>query len=184
MHIPDNPEVTKKIIGECLQNFDVLILSGGISAGKFDYIPKALQELQVEKLFHKVQQRPGKPFWFGKHENGGVVFALPGNPVATFMCMYRYFLPWLQASLGLKAKQPAYAVLDYDFHFQPQLKYMLQVKLQVNESGQIIATPVEGNGSGDFANLADKDAFMELPLEKNEFKKGEAYRIYSFKKVL
>ena len=184
MHIPDNPEVTQKIIKECLQNFDVLLLSGGISAGKFDYIPKALEELQVEKLFHKVQQRPGKPFWFGKHANGAVVFAFPGNPVATFMCMYRYFLPWLQATLGLNAKQPVYAVLNKDFHFQPELKYLLQVKLKINEQGRIIAMPVEGNGSGDFANLADTDAFMELPLEKKEFKKGEVYRVYSFKQLL
>jgi molybdopterin molybdotransferase len=184
MHIPDNPEVTQKIIKECLQNFDVLLLSGGISAGKFDYIPKALEELQVEKLFHKVQQRPGKPFWFGKHQNGAVVFAFPGNPVATFMCMYRYFLPWLQATLGLDAKQAVYAVLNKDFHFHPELKYMLQVKLQLTQQGRLTASPIEGNGSGDFANLADTDAFMELPLEKNEFKKGEIYRIYSFKQIL
>jgi molybdopterin molybdotransferase len=184
MHIPDNPEVTQKIIKECLQNFDVLLLSGCISAGKFDYIPKALEELQVEKLFHKVQQRPGKPFWFGKHQNGAVVFAFPGNPVATFMCMYRYFLPWLQATLGLDAKQAVYAVLNKDFHFHPELKYMLQVKLQLTQQGRLTASPIEGNGSGDFANLADTDAFMELPLEKNEFKKGEIYRIYSFKQIL
>jgi len=184
MHIPDNPDVTQKIIKECLQNFDVLLLSGGISAGKFDYIPKALEELQVEKLFHKVQQRPGKPFWFGKHQNGAVVFAFPGNPVATFMCMYRYFLPWLQATLGLDAKQAVYAVLNKDFHFHPELKYMLQVKLQVTQQGRLTASPIEGNGSGDFANLADTDAFMELPLEKNEFKKGEVYRVYSFKQLL
>jgi molybdopterin molybdotransferase len=180
MHIPDNPEVTQKIIKECLQNFDVLLLSGGISAGKFDYIPKALEELQVEKLFHKVQQRPGKPFWFGKHQNGAVVFAFPGNPVATFMCMYRYFLPWLQATLGLDAKQAVYAVLNKDFHFHPELKYMLQVKLQLTQQGRLTASPIEGNGSGDFANLAGTDAFMELPLEKNEFKKGEVYRVYIF----
>jgi molybdopterin molybdotransferase len=180
MHIPDNPEVTQKIIKECLQNFDVLLLSGGISAGKFDYIPKALEELQVEKLFYKVQQRPGKPFWFGKHQNGAVVFAFPGNPVATFMCMYRYFLPWLQATLGLDAKQAVYAVLNKDFHFHPELKYMLQVKLQLTQQGRLTASPIEGNGSGDFANLAGTDAFMELPLEKNEFKKGEVYRVYIF----
>lgn len=184
MHIPDNPEVTQKIIRECLQNYEVLLLSGGISAGKFDYIPKALEELQVQKLFHKVKQRPGKPFWFGKHENGTVVFALPGNPVATFMCVYRYFLPWLQASLGLDPKPAIYAVLDKDFDFQPEIKYMLQVKLQVNEHGQLKATPIEGNGSGDFANLADTDAFMELPLERCEFKKGEVYKIYSFTKLI
>jgi molybdopterin molybdotransferase len=60
------------------------------------------------------------------------------------------------------------------------LKYFLQVRLNFSEQAQLLAEPIEGNGSGDFANLADTDAFMELPLEKNEFKKGEVYRIWSF----
>jgi len=181
LHIPDDPEITKRLIQQCLVNYDVILLSGGISMGKFDYIPKALEELKVQQLFHKVEQRPGKPFWFGKHENGVVVFAFPGNPVATFMCLHRYFLTWLRATLGLKPQPAAYAILDRDFNFQPALKYFLQVHLQVNEHGQLMATPIEGNGSGDFANLADTNAFMELPLEKNHFAKGEVYKIWMFK---
>jgi len=159
------------------------LLSGGISMGKFDYIPKALEELQVQQLFHKVAQRPGKPFWFGKHDNGVVVFAFPGNPVATFMCLHRYFLTWLQATLGLKPQPAAYAILDSDFTFQPPLEYYLQVKLQSNKQGHLMAAPIEGNGSGDFANLADTNAFMELPLNKNDFKKGEVYKIWAFKEL-
>jgi len=183
LHIPDDLEATKKLLQQCLQNYDVILLSGGISMGKFDYIPKALEELQVKQLFHKVEQRPGKPFWFGKHDNGVVVFAFPGNPVATFMCMHRYFLPWLQATLGLKPQAAAYAVLNSDFTFLPKLKYFLQVKLHISNKGLLTADPIEGNGSGDFANLADTEAFMELPLEKNDFKNGEAYRIWSFKQL-
>jgi len=183
VHIPDDPEVTKQKIGFCLQNFDVILLSGGISMGKFDYVPKVLEEMQVEQLFHKVEQRPGKPFWFGKHENGVVVFAFPGNPVATFMCLHRYFLPWLDVTLGLKAKPAIHAILAEDITFNPKLKYFLQVKVEVNDKGQLIATPIEGNGSGDFANLADSDAFMELPLEKSEFKKGEVFRLWPFKQL-
>jgi molybdopterin molybdotransferase len=180
LHIPDDPEITRNQIQQCLHNYDVILLTGGISMGKFDHIPRALQELQVNTIFHKVQQRPGKPFWFGKHDNGVVVFAFPGNPVATFMCLHRYFMPWLQASLGLPEQQTTYAILNSDFEFTPDLKYFLQVKLNFNEEGQLLATPVEGNGSGDFANLADTDAFMELPLEKNEFRKGEVYKVWQF----
>ncbi len=183
LHIPDDLQVTKQQIQLCLQNYDMILLTGGISMGKFDYIPQALKELQVEKVFHKVQQRPGKPFWFGKHANGVVVFAFPGNPAATFMCMHRYFIPWLNASLGVASKQPVYAILNRDFTFEPQLEYYLQVKLNFNKQGQLFATPVEGNGSGDFANLADTDAFMELPFEKNEFKKGEVYKVWIFNQV-
>jgi len=183
VHIPDDAAITQKTILQCLQNYDVLLLSGGISMGKFDYIPKALEELQVEQLVHKVKQRPGKPFWFGRHGNGTVVFAFPGNPVATFMCMHRYFLPWLQSSLELKTKPTAYAVLDSEVAFHPELQYFLQVDLNVNADGRLMATPIEGNGSGDFANLAYTDAFMELPWGKNKFRKGEAYRIWSFNQL-
>ncbi|MEP6951742.1 MAG: molybdopterin molybdotransferase MoeA [Ginsengibacter sp.] len=184
LHIPDDLEITKQKISDCLQNYDIIILSGGISMGKFDYIPQALQELSVNKLFHKVQQRPGKPFWFGAHPNGVLVFALPGNPVSTFLCLSRYVLPWLKASMGLFSGQFAYAILDQEVSFTPSLQYFLQVKLNVNKKGNLMATPFEGNGSGDFANLLDTDAFMELPLEQNNFAKGEVFRIWPFKEIL
>ncbi|MDB4919209.1 molybdopterin molybdotransferase MoeA [Mucilaginibacter sp.] len=180
LHLPDDPEVIKKQIKTCLENYDVLLLSGGISMGKFDHIPHTLEQLKVEQLFYKVQQRPGKPFWFGKHNKRPLVFAFPGNPVATFMCLHRYFLPWLNASLGKEQGPQLFAVLNNRVSFHHPLKYFLQVKLHYNEYCQLVATPVEGNGSGDFANLTDADAFMELPLERNEFKKGEVFRIWQF----
>ena len=183
LHIPDDPEITKKNISDCLQKYDVIILSGGISMGKFDYIATALQELSVEKLFHKVKQRPGKPFWFGKHANGVIVFALPGNPVSTYMCLNRYFLLWLKACMGLPLKSN-YAILNSDFSFETSLQYFLQVKLNADINGTLLATPFEGNGSGDFANLSEADAFMELPLEQNNFTKGEVFKIWPFKEIL
>lgn len=184
LHIPDNSEVTKQNIGVCLQNYDVIILTGGISMGKFDYIPAALQELSVKKLFYKVQQRPGKPFWFGRHENGVIVFALPGNPVSTYMCFHRYFIPWLKTCMGLPFTKNRAAILNEDFSFTPPLQYFLQVKLNMEIDGTLTATPFEGNGSGDFANLSEADAFMELPLERNNFTKGEVFAIWPFKEIL
>jgi molybdopterin molybdotransferase len=71
-------------------------------------------------------------------------------------------------------------MLNEDFTFTPQLQYFLQVKLHMNEEARLLATPVMGNGSGDFANLVDMDAFMELPLERNNFTKGEVFRIWRF----
>jgi len=183
LHIPDNPEITKGKLNYCIANYDIILMTGGISMGKFDYIPKALDEIGVKTIFHKVSQRPGKPFWFGKHENGVLVFAFPGNPVATFMCLHRYFLPWFNASQGLADKQPIYSVLGQSFTFKPDLQYFLQVKLSFSDKGQIIAEAIEGNGSGDFANLADTDAFIELPKGKDEFKQGEVFRIWPFKQL-
>jgi molybdopterin molybdotransferase len=182
LHIPDNPEIIKRKIENCLRAYDVVILSGGISMGKFDYIPQALHELSVEKLFHKVQQRPGKPFWFGVHPNGAVVFALPGNPVSTFMCLYRFVLHWLRSSIGLPL-QNIYAILNEDVSFTHPLQYFLQVRLNLSGNGNIIAYPLAGNSSGDFSNLLDSNAFMELPLEQNNFTKGEVFRIWPFKEI-
>jgi len=186
-HIPDDPEITRRELEACLANYDVIILSGGVSMGKFDYVPGALAALGVVKLFHKVQQRPGKPFWFGRSEgvgknNGKLVFAFPGNPVSTFLCLHRYFLPWLALQLGPSGNNDGcYAILDENVTFTLPMQYFMQVKLKFNEQGQALASPVEGNGSGDFSNLTDSDAFMELPLERNEFKRGDVFPVWRFK---
>ncbi|HEX4373857.1 MAG TPA: molybdopterin molybdotransferase MoeA [Puia sp.] len=183
LHLPDEQNTIENELKRCIDKNDIIILSGGVSMGKFDYVPPALEKLQVKKLFHKVQQRPGKPFWFGMHERGTLVFAFPGNPVSTFMCFHRYFLPWLKKSWGAQSNI-SNAILSEDFIFKPALQYFLQVKLSVNEKGEFIGIPVEGNGSGDFINLLQTDAFMELPLERTDFKKGEVFPIWVFKQIL
>lgn len=179
IHIPDDPLVSQQQIEKCLLEYDVVILSGGVSEGKFDYIPGALESCGVAKLFHKVRQRPGKPFWFGKHPRGNLVFAFPGNPVSTFMCVHRYLLPWLEKSLGLE-RQPVWGILEEEVIFEAPLQYFLQVKLHISDKGCLVARPIAGNGSGDFANLVDTDAFMELPVGRQRFAKGEVHRIWKF----
>ncbi len=183
-HLPDHPATITEQIRDMLNKYDVLLLSGGVSMGKYDHLPTVLEQLGVQKLFHKVQQRPGKPFWFGKSSNGQLVFAFPGNPVSTFLCLHRYFIPWLEASLGMNPSAAKYAVLDNDVTFAPALQYFVQVRLHINSQGQLLASPMEGNGSGDFANLLDTDAFMELTAEESNFKKGSAYRIWPFKQFI
>lgn len=178
--LPDDQAIIEAKIAAFMETFDVLILSGGVSAGKFDFVPKALENQGVKKLFHKVSQRPGKPFWFGKSANGTVVFALPGNPVSTFMCLNRYFKKWLDASQDLENQQLT-AELSEDFTFKPELTFFLQVKLSYTLTGKILATPVEGHGSGDLANLVEADAFLELPLERSLFKKGEVFKVFVYR---
>lgn len=180
LHLKDDIELIKNELTRCLNDYDVLLMSGGVSMGKFDYVPQVLEASGVKKLFHKVQQRPGKPFWFGASENQKLVFAFPGNPVSVFMCLHRYFIPWLEGSLGVRDPSPQYAVLQNDIHCAYPLQYFAQVKLNVNSEGELLATPVNTNGSGDFSNLIYTDAFMELPLEKNEFRKGEAYKVWRY----
>ena len=183
LHLPDDAAIIETRLADCVRAYDVILMSGGVSMGKFDYVPDALEKLSVKKLFHKVAQRPGKPFWFGQHTNGALVFAFPGNPVSTFLCFYRYFLPWLKASWGISSR-PLYAMLHEDFIFRPPLEYFLQVRLDIDPQGQLLATPVEGHGSGDFANLQAADAFLELPMDKEEFRKGEAFPVWVFKPIM
>jgi molybdopterin molybdotransferase len=178
-HLPDEKNILFTEIKSILEKNDVLILSGGVSKGKFDFIPTVLEELGVKKIFHQVSQRPGKPFWFGVSNDGKIVFALPGNPVSTFMCFHRYVKPWIQKSLGIKSKDQ-FAVLATDFSFAPKLTYFLQVAV-VNENGKLMAYPNAGGGSGDFANLKGIDGFLELPLDKTDFKTGEVFPLFLFR---
>jgi molybdopterin molybdotransferase len=173
----DKTELEEKIKG-LLKNYELIILSGGVSKGKFDFVPQVLESLGVKKLFHQVSQRPGKPMWFGQSEKN-TVFALPGNPVSTFMCFHCYVKPWLAKSLGSEIRKQT-AVLAADFSFAPKLTYFLQVKI-VNESGKLMAHPAAGGGSGDFANLKEVDGFLELPADRSEFNKGEFFPFYGFR---
>lgn len=180
-HLRDDQQEIKAKLSLFLENYDAIILSGGVSKGKFDFMPGALEFLGVQKLFHKIKQRPGKPFWFGVHPQGCVVFALPGNPVSSFMCMQRYFIPWLQQSLGRKPGPIPHAILSQPVVFKPDLVYFAQVKISYDSAGKIMALPVEGHGSGDLANLVEADGFLELPRGKNDFKTGEAYPLIPFR---
>lgn len=179
LHLNDNFQLIKNELSQCIERYDILLMSGGVSMGKFDYLPKVCEELEVEKLFHKIKQRPGKPFWFGKSQNEKLIFAFPGNPVSVFMCLHRYFIPWLERSLEIP-ETIQYAILQNDLDFPFPLQYFAQVKLNVNQSGQLIAESVSTNGSGDFSHLAETNAFIELPLEKTEFRKGEVYKVWKY----
>lgn len=183
-HFEDTQEALREGLSKALEQHQVLILSGGVSKGKADYVPQVLEELGVQKLFHRVQQRPGKPFWFGHTAEGKVVFALPGNPVSTFMCFHRYVKPWLMRSMGLPAQHYSTAVLAEDVTFDPPLTYFLQVRAKNNEQGVLTAYPYHGHGSGDFANLLLCNGFLELPADRQSFKKGDKFPLILFDKLL
>lgn len=178
-HIPDQPEILETEVKKILAHYQLIIFSGGVSKGKFDFVPQTLERNGIQKRFHQVSQKPGKPLWFGTSSNH-VVFALPGNPVSTYMCFYRYIKPWLLKSLRGSTKQ-ATVILARDFSFKPPLTYFLQVSTQL-EQGHLKAYPSAGGGSGDFANLKDVDGFIELPAQTSDFKAGQAFNYYSFRK--
>ncbi len=192
IHITDSKDLLKKKIDKLLGSFDVLLFSGAVSKGRFDFLPEVLEELGVEKMFHKVRQRPGKPFWFGhtvplsmseqdkNKSKNTIVFAFPGNPVSTFVSCMKYFYPWFKKSIGIEYQNQNFAVLAKDFSFKADLTYFLQVKLE-NKQGALYAIPIAGHGSGDLANLVDNDAFIELPRGRDFFKKGDAFPILPYR---
>jgi len=177
-HFDDDERLLHRGLSNILQQHQLVILSGGVSKGKFDYIPSALKALGIQQKFHEVSQRPGKPLWFGASDQQ-VVFALPGNPMSTFMCFHRYIKPWLYRCMA-SALPSSLAILAKDFSFKPALTHFLQVKV-VNEAGRLMAYPDAGGGSGDFVNLKEVTGFVELPMEKNVFTAGEAYPYFSFR---
>lgn len=180
-HLDDEINQIKKVMSVYLEEYDAIILSGGVSKGKFDFLPQVLSELGVEKLFHKIKQKPGKPFWFGQYKEKCTVFALPGNPVSSFVCMQRYFNHWLQ--ICLTGTSPVYpkAMLAEQVHFKSDLNYFLEVELNYDDQARLIATPKKGNGSGDLANLVEADAFIELPRGKDVFEKGAVYSVIKYR---
>ncbi len=177
-HVLDNKNELRRRLRGILQKFDVIILSGGVSMGKFDYVPQVLGGLGVEVLFHKVRQRPGKPFWFGKSRDGKPVFALPGNPVSTLISVYRYILPYLDQSSGLDTTVAEFAVLDEDVEVKTPGTYFLPVKIVCHPNGCLAVSPVYTHGSGDYASLAKSDGFVELKEDASRFPKGSVSRLY------
>lgn len=181
IHISDDKDKLTALIDDYLKTYDVLLFSGAVSKGKFDFIPEVLDQLGVEKLFHKVKQRPGKPFWFGK-KGTTTIFAFPGNPVSTYASCLKYFRPWFQKSMGVSSENKVMAVLGEDLIFKPSMTYFLQVALK-NEQGMLVAYPQKGNGSGDLVNLVKSDAFLELPADITEFKKGEVFPVILYRNL-
>jgi len=161
-HLPDKPDELRMRLSSIIDAHDVLILSGGVSAGRFDFIPQVLNDIGVSTVFHKVLQRPGRPMWFGTRDDNKTVFALPGNPVSILVCMYRYVMRGLYRMMGLTTTTPASAKLVGNFVAHPSLTTFVPVVLE-KRTATIKAHRNTLNGSGDLVSLLATDGFVELP---------------------
>jgi len=177
-HLQDDADELRERLRFHLETHDVLVLSGGVSMGRFDLVPQVLAELGVPAIFHKVGQRPGKPLWFGVAPSGAAVFGLPGNPVSTLVCLARYVLPALFASLGQSAPPAERLALGGPVSVNAPLTHFLPVRIEQDDWGRPWAMPAPTNGSGDFTALAGTDGFVELPPGPNTYKKGFVTRLF------
>lgn len=180
LHLKDDRALLESALGELLAERDVLILTGGVSMGEFDHVPKVLADLGLELVFHKVLQRPGQPLWFGVTPAGKPVFALPGNPVSSLVCLVRFVVPALLEALGATPRPEVIARLDRHVRFEPDLTCFLPVALGYGADGECLATPKPTNTSGDFTALAGTDGFVELPRGMCDFAPGYTARFWNW----
>ncbi|MEC7265315.1 MAG: gephyrin-like molybdotransferase Glp [Bacteroidota bacterium] len=166
--VKDDFEETKKGIRKSMETCDVLILSGGISVGDYDFVKQALEENGVQELFYKVFQKPGKPLYFGRRDNQ-FVFALPGNPASSLTCFFIYVLPLLQkwsghTNLGLPW---------YEFPLQHEYENRFDrpsfLKARMTSDGVEI---LDGQGSSMIQSMALGNALAFVELGQ-KFKKGD-----------
>lgn len=156
LHAPDDEAALRARFEAALADSDALLISGGVSMGKFDLVPRVLASLQVQRIFHKVAQKPGKPIWFGITADGRPVFGLPGNPVSALVGFFRYVVPFFEACQAATSK-PLSLLLDAP----PKGKKGLTHFVPVRQVG-VKAIPIQANGSGDFVSLAESDGFVEV----------------------
>jgi molybdopterin molybdotransferase len=177
-HIMDAEAELRSRLRFHLDTHDVLILSGGVSMGRYDLVPRALEALGVRQVFHRVGQRPGQPLWFGIAQSGPAVFALPGNPVSTLVCLTRYVIPALFGAMGQSLSARERIPLGGPVTVSSSLTYFMPVRAEIDDWGRPWARPCPTNGSGDFTSLAGTDGFVELPPGPNEYPKGFVTRLY------
>ncbi|MHB8403462.1 MAG: molybdopterin molybdotransferase MoeA [Bacteroidia bacterium] len=165
----DNLKSVVSALQKATQKADVLLISGGISVGKYDFVLSALQQLKAKTLFHKVKQKPGKPLYFGKLNNC-FVFGLPGNPAAAFTCFYEYVLPLLKRLSGEECSSlpTENHPLIGDYNKEVGLANFLKAK--INKDGVRILARQES-----FKMMAFNEAncLVYLPEESKGAKSGE-----------
>ena len=171
-HVRDLRSEVEHRLWHLLAEYDALVIVGGVSQGRFDFVPTELDRQGVRKVFQGVAQRPGKPFWFGVSPRGIPVFALPGNPVSAYTCLHRYVLPALDHAAGLVPAAPRTLRLAAGVTFRPPLAWLLPVRVAPGPDGAPVAWPEPANTSGDLAGLAGTDGFLELPAAETEFPAG------------
>jgi len=170
-HAVDTRAELGKVLRSALRA-DVVLVTGGVSAGDSDHVPEVLQQLRVNRVFHRTAMKPGKPLWFGTRGKTGV-FAIPGNPFSAQVVFHVYVAPFLRQSLGL-APQPTMALpLSAGRHKKDTLQHFFPVRIK-NKAGSTSALEaVAFNGSGDIRAGWRADGLAVHPAEKKDLRRGD-----------
>jgi len=180
-HLRDLEQEIETELRRIIAEYDWVVLCGGVSKGRFDFLPVVLDRLRVERCFHGVAQRPGKPFWFGVTPRQTPVFALPGNPVAVLICAHRFVLPALALASGAAAAPEQRVALAAAVAGPPDFTLFVPARVTTDATARRVAQPAPVHNSGDFAGLAGTDGFVELPPAPRWRRAGAVVRWHPWK---
>jgi molybdopterin molybdotransferase len=165
---------------------DVMLLTGGVSMGSLDLVPKVLTDLGVRQVFHKVHMKPGKPMWFGIRDNPAsarrtLIFALPGNPVSTMVCSELFVRPALAKLAGSEQPIPRRitARLSRDHRFRDERPTYFPAWLAVSGDG-VTVTPTAWRGSSDVRSTVDANSLIAFAAGERMYAAGEAVEVIPF----
>jgi molybdopterin molybdotransferase len=172
--VNDDFENTKTVLKKAIEGNDVILVSGGISVGDYDFVGKALESLKVETLFYKVNQKPGKPLFAGKLKDK-IIFALPGNPAASLTCFYVYVLPTLRKRSGFTYQFGCELMknLAYDFTVDNSRAQFLKAFVNDDE-----VTILSHQDSGMLNSFALANALVYVPEGNYLLTKGYKVSVY------
>lgn len=167
--VKDDADSTRQTLDALIQQNDFVLVSGGISVGKYDFVGKALSELSVEEIFYKVRQKPGKPLFFGRKDHCHI-FALPGNPAASLSCFYLYVWPalfyWQGVQQSPLLRFPSKAANTCTLG--DNRAHLLKARLDANG-----LTILDGQSSAMLHTFAQANALAIIPEGKNEIKEND-----------
>jgi molybdopterin molybdotransferase len=173
-YVKDNLEATQQTISKALLENDVLLITGGVSVGEYDFVAGACLQQGVQKLFHGVKQKPGKPLFFGSKADV-LVFGLPGNPSSVLNCYQQFVLPALNALTGFPKPEDSFAKLEIPFEKKPPLTLFLK---GYYESGSVQILPAQA--SYQLSAFVTANCWVELDAEENYFAKDQIVKIHLF----
>ena len=153
---------------------DLIITSGAVSAGKFDFVPGVVNEFKLSNYFKNVAIRPGKPILFAKIKGKSkAVFGLPGNPISSAACFRFFVYPYLRNLLGIKEEISFKAVLKNEFKKKKDFTRFVKSKLSTTKNGKLEVRILKGQESFRIKSFIQSNIWVMLPSNKEIFKKGE-----------
>ncbi len=169
----------KEILKNMKSKSDLVITSGAVSAGKFDFIPNVIKQFKLKSFFKGANIRPGKPIMFAKFNNNMCFFGLPGNPISSAACFRFFVLPLIFKSLGIAQEKPLFVKLKYKFSKKKNFTRFIKGKLSFTKKGEAEFEIFKGQESYKIGSFTKANAWGVFKDGVSEYKKGTYAECYS-----